>query len=289
MNTNQIRLTANDVKWYMPHAYPFRLVDTVEILSETHFKGHKYLGWNEPLFQGHFPGNPIMPGVLQIEAVAQLACVGLGYFRTRSWQVRLAKVDHAKFHAPVLPGCLLEVEAKIIGHMKNIYALEGSIAVDGITVCETALKAAVLDAEQTLCIIKPGALSRGNAQEIFEILRANGIKVACARHGDRRAPLKKQTRITHAQAELFYAEHREKGFFGDLCRIMSSGDVIIAVLEGENVVARYREIMGATDPTKAAEGTLRKLFGVNLDDNAVHGSDSNESAAREIKIFFPGD
>lgn len=279
-------IDAKTLKWFLPHAYPFRLIDTLEILSETHFKGKKHVGWNEPFFQGHFPGDPIMPGVLQVEAIAQAACAGLGYFRTRSWQVRLAKIDSARFHAPVLPGCVLDIDVQVTSHMRTLYAIDGSISVNGHAVSEATIKAAVLNVEQTLCIIKPGAFARGQADFIFEILRANGLKVATAKHGERQILLKKQIRITHEQAELFYSEHKEKKFFPDLCRIMSAGDVIVAILEGENVVKRYRDIMGATNPKDAEQGTLRKLFGVDLDDNAVHGSDSNESAAREIEIFF---
>jgi nucleoside-diphosphate kinase len=98
----------------------------------------------------------------------------------------------------------------------------------------------------------------------------------------------KQLHLTRAQAEGFYAEHKGRGFFDELVTFMSRGPVIVSCLEREDAIAKYREVIGATDPAKAAEGTVRKLYGANVGENAVHGSDSPASAAREIAYFFAG-
>lgn len=129
----------------------------------------------------------------------------------------------------------------------------------------------------TLSIIKPGAVSRNVAGQINALIETSGFKIIA----------QKMLKLSKAQAEKFYEVHKAMPFYNDLCTIMSSGRIIVQVLEGnDNAVARYREIMGATDPLKAENGTIRKLFGINIDDNAVHGSDSDENAKREISFFF---
>lgn len=129
----------------------------------------------------------------------------------------------------------------------------------------------------TLSIIKPGAVSRNVSGQINALIETAGFKIVA----------QKMLKLSKAQAEKFYEVHKSMPFYNDLCTIMSSGRIIVQVLEGnDNAVARYREIMGATDPLKAENGTIRKLFGINIDDNAVHGSDSNENAKREISFFF---
>ncbi|MDA8008993.1 MAG: nucleoside-diphosphate kinase, partial [Alphaproteobacteria bacterium] len=118
--------------------------------------------------------------------------------------------------------------------------------------------------ERTLSIIKPDAVSRGLEGEVNALLEAGGLRVV-ARRG---------LRLTEDQAREFYAVHRERPFYGDLVRYMTSGDVVVQVLEGEGAVLRNREIMGATDPAEAGEGTIRRLFGESIERNVVHGSDS---------------
>lgn len=132
--------------------------------------------------------------------------------------------------------------------------------------------------ERTLAIIKPDALRRGLAPEILRRIEAAAFRI-CA------LGLK---RLTRAQAEVFYEVHKERPFFPSLCEYMSSGPVIVAVLEGDRAVLRWRELMGATDPAQAAPGTIRRDFGTSVEQNAVHGSDGPETAAREIAFFFPG-
>lgn len=132
--------------------------------------------------------------------------------------------------------------------------------------------------ERTLAIIKPDALRRGLAPEILRRIEAAAFRI-CA------LGLK---RLTRAQAEAFYEVHKERPFFPSLCEYMSSGPVIVAVLEGDRAVLRWRELMGATDPAQAAPGTIRRDFGTSVEQNAVHGSDGPETAAREIAFFFPG-
>jgi nucleoside-diphosphate kinase len=130
--------------------------------------------------------------------------------------------------------------------------------------------------ERTLSIIKPDAVGKNVIGEIYTRFEKAGLKIVAA----------KMKHLSKAEAEGFYAEHRERGFFGDLVSFMTSGPVVVSVLEGENAVMLHRNLMGATDPKKAEAGTIRADFAVSIDENAVHGSDSAASAAREIAYFF---
>jgi nucleoside-diphosphate kinase len=130
--------------------------------------------------------------------------------------------------------------------------------------------------ERTLSIIKPDATRRNITREIVARYENAGLRVV----GQRR------TRLSRAQAEAFYAVHRERPFFNSLVAFMTSGPVVVQVLEGENAIARNREVMGATDPAKAAPGTIRKDFAESIEANSVHGSDAPETAANEIRFFF---
>jgi nucleoside-diphosphate kinase len=133
-------------------------------------------------------------------------------------------------------------------------------------------------AERTLSIIKPDATRRNLTGRVNAALEAAGLRIIA----------QKRLWLTEAQAEAFYAVHRERGFFRDLVRFMTSGPVVVQVLEGENAVARNREVMGATDPKKADRGTIRAEFAESIEANSVHGSDSAENAAVEIAFFFAG-
>ena len=130
--------------------------------------------------------------------------------------------------------------------------------------------------ERTFSIIKPDATRRNLTGAITQKLEEAGLRVIASR----------RIRMTREQAEGFYAVHRERPFFNDLCSFMTSGPVVVQVLEGENAVARNREVMGATNPEQAAEGTIRKLFAESIEANSVHGSDSPENAQIEIDFFF---
>jgi nucleoside-diphosphate kinase len=130
--------------------------------------------------------------------------------------------------------------------------------------------------ERTLSIIKPDAVGKNVIGEIITRFEANGLRVVAA----------KMIQLSAATAGGFYAEHKERGFFGDLIEFMTSGPVLVQVLEGEDAVAKNRELMGATNPQEAAAGTIRADFAQSIDANAVHGSDSAVSAAREIAYFF---
>ena len=132
--------------------------------------------------------------------------------------------------------------------------------------------------ERTLTIIKPDAVEAGHVGDIIKILEANRFKIIAAR----------LLNLTKREAEGFYAVHRGKPFFASLTVFMSSGRALAMVLEGENAIARLREVMGATNPANAAPGTIRKLYAENIERNAVHGSDAPETAAFEIGYFFPG-
>ena len=130
--------------------------------------------------------------------------------------------------------------------------------------------------ERTLSLSKPDAVARNLTGEILARIQRAGLGIAAL----------KMTRMTRAQAEGFYAVHRERPFFDGLVTYMTSGPVVCAVLEGEDAIRRYRELMGATDPAQAAEGTLRRLYALDRERNAVHGSDAPETAAFEIGYCF---
>ena len=130
--------------------------------------------------------------------------------------------------------------------------------------------------ERTLAIVKPDAVKRGLAGEILKQIETAGLKPRAL----------KLIHLTRAQAEAFYEVHKQRPFYGSLCDYMSSGPVVIAVLEAEKAIERWRELMGATDPAKAKEGTIRKQFGLDVEKNATHGSDAPETAAKEISFFF---
>lgn len=130
--------------------------------------------------------------------------------------------------------------------------------------------------ERTFSIIKPDAVKRNLVGEILARFEQNGLKIVAA----------KMIQLTEADAKGFYAEHDGKGFFETLVTNMTAGPILVQVLEGEDAIAKNREIMGTTDPEKAADGTLRKDFAVSMQQNSVHGSDSVESAQREINYFF---
>lgn len=132
--------------------------------------------------------------------------------------------------------------------------------------------------ERTLAIVKPDAFKRGHVGDILKRIEASGLGLRAL----------KLMHLTRAQAQSFYEVHKARPFYNSLCEYMSSGPVVIAVLEGEGAITRWRELMGATDPAKAAPGTIRKEFGLNVEQNATHGSDAPETAAREIAFFFSG-
>jgi nucleoside-diphosphate kinase len=132
--------------------------------------------------------------------------------------------------------------------------------------------------ERTFSILKPDATDRNLTGAINALIEKAGLRIVA----------QKRIRMSRAEAETFYAVHKERPFFGELVEFMTSGPVVVQVLEGENAIAKYREIMGATDPAKAAEGTIRKLYAKSVGENSVHGSDAAETAAQEIAQFFSG-
>lgn len=136
-----------------------------------------------------------------------------------------------------------------------------------------------MSVEKTLSIIKPDAVRRNLIGEILRRFEAAGLRIAAG----------KLVRLTPEKAQTFYAVHKERPFFSGLCAYMSSGPIFVSVLEGENAILKNREIMGATDPAKAAPGTIRKDWGHDVEQNAVHGSDGPETAASEIAFFFKPD
>jgi nucleoside-diphosphate kinase len=131
--------------------------------------------------------------------------------------------------------------------------------------------------ERTLSIIKPDGVEKGIIGKLISRFESQGLKPVAMR----------MARISQAEAEGFYAVHKERPFFNDLVRFMTSGPVVLMVLEGENAVAKNRDVMGATDPKKAAEGTIRRDFATDIEKNTVHGSDSPENAKIEVAYFFP--
>jgi len=133
--------------------------------------------------------------------------------------------------------------------------------------------------ENTLSIIKPDAVGKNAIGEIYAMFEKAGLQVVAA----------KMLHLTKEQAGEFYAVHKERPFYNDLVSFMTSGPVMVQVLQGENAIAKHRDVMGATNPAEAAEGTVRKRFASSIDENACHGSDAAETAAEEIKFFFGTD
>ena len=132
--------------------------------------------------------------------------------------------------------------------------------------------------ERTFSIIKPDATARNLTGAINAMIEQAGLRIVA----------QKRIKMTRAQAETFYAVHRERPFFGELVEFMTSGPVVVQVLEADNAVVAYRDIMGATDPAKAAAGTIRKVHAKSIGENSVHGSDAPETAVKEITQFFAG-
>ena len=132
------------------------------------------------------------------------------------------------------------------------------------------------DIEKTLSIIKPDAVERNLSEEIKEQFKKNGFKII----------KEKKIKLEKHEAEKFYQVHQSKPFYNDLCSYLSSGPIVVMILQRENAILENRKLMGATDPTKAEEGTIRKKYGISIDKNSVHGSDSPENAKVEIDFFF---
>jgi nucleoside-diphosphate kinase len=132
--------------------------------------------------------------------------------------------------------------------------------------------------ERTFSIVKPDAVAKNAIGKVVSMLEAGGLRVVA----------QKMVRLTPEQAGEFYAVHRERPFYKDLCAFMTEGPVVVQVLEGENAIAKNREVMGATDPKKADKGTIRAELGTNIERNACHGSDAPETARQEIAFFFSG-
>ena len=132
------------------------------------------------------------------------------------------------------------------------------------------------ETQQTLSIIKPDAVERNLVEEIKNILKKNNLAIKDV----------KKIHITKDEASEFYKVHQSKPFYNDLCTYLSSGPIVVMILEGENAVIKYRKLMGATNPKDADEKTIRKLYGISIDKNSVHGSDSIENANKEIEFFF---
>jgi nucleoside-diphosphate kinase len=132
--------------------------------------------------------------------------------------------------------------------------------------------------ERTLSIIKPDAVEKNSIGGIVAMIEAAGLKIRAMR----------MLSLSQKDTEGFYAVHKQRPFFGELCAFMTRGPVVVICLEGESAIAKYREVMGATDPAKAAANTIRKKFGANIGENACHGSDSPETAAFETGYFFAG-
>ena len=131
--------------------------------------------------------------------------------------------------------------------------------------------------ERTLAIVKPDAVRRGLTGDILKRIEASGLTIVAMR----------KIQLSRADAEKFYDVHKARPFFSGLCDYMTSGPVFLAVLQGDKAISRWRQLMGATDPKKADAGTIRKDFGIDVEQNATHGSDAPETAAQEIGFFFP--
>jgi len=133
-----------------------------------------------------------------------------------------------------------------------------------------------MSSQKTLSIIKPDAVKAGHADEINLMIKNSGLKIL----------KKKELQLSKEEAQKFYAVHSDKSFYNELCEFMTSGPIIVQMIEGENAIELYRTIMGSTNPEEAEENTIRKKFATSIEENAVHGSDSSENAKKEIEFFF---
>ena len=160
----------------------------------------------------------------------------------------------------------------------NVLLVAGSTVISAEFETPATQEASKLAIERTFSIIKPDATARHLTGAINAMIEQSDLRIVA----------QKRLRITQEQAETFYAVHRARPFFGELVDFMVSGPVVVQVLEGENAIAKYRDLMGATDPAKAAPGTIRKAHARSIGENSVHGSDAAETAAQEIAQFFAG-
>jgi len=282
-----------DILSTLPHRYPFLLIDRVtDFIPNTSCTGVKQVTMNEPFFVGHFPGRPVMPGVLQVEAMAQTG-IFLGMksasITHSDAHVAFGSIDSCKFLKPVFPGSEIHFNVNIKKKVNHIYVFSCTSTVKGEVMSECELKGVFTPAhEYTLSMIKPDAVRNHNEDDIIQLLKANGLEIAIQDHNGIHVPMKKRLKLTKDDAKSFYAVHAHRPFFNDLCEFMSSGECVVMVLKGKNAVEHYRNLMGATNPKDAAEGTIRKMYATSIDENAVHGSDSQENAKTEINFFFPG-
>jgi nucleoside-diphosphate kinase len=169
---------------------------------------------------------------------------------------------------------IFEPENRTPLFLKMLYKPPRSIA----SSTQSQRRTDLMTVERTFSIIKPDATSRSLTGAINAMIEQAGLRIVA----------QKRVRITREQAQAFYAVHSARPFFGELVDFMISGPVVVQVLEGENAIAKYRDVMGATDPAKAAPGTIRKVHAVSIGENSVHGSDAPDTAAEEIAQFFSG-
>src|SRR6516162_5632794 len=163
-------------------------------------------------------------------------------------------------------------------HRRGRLPFAGRADISAATRHHRSLRTKIMAIERTFSIIKPDATERNLTGAVNALIEKAGLRIVA----------QKRIRMTRDQAETFYAVHKARPFFGELVEFMTSGPVVVQVLEGEGAIAKYREVMGATDPSKAADGTIRKLHAKSIGENSVHGSDAPETAVVEIAQFFSG-
>jgi nucleoside-diphosphate kinase len=168
--------------------------------------------------------------------------------------------------------------AGVCRHGRTILPIPGRADISPAPPTIVVSRTKIMAIERTFSIIKPDATARNLTGAVNALIEKAGLRIVA----------QKRIRMSRDQAETFYAVHKERPFFGELVEFMTSGPVVVQVLEGENAIAKYREVMGATDPSKAADGTIRKLHAKSIGENSVHGSDAPETAVVEIAQFFSG-
>lgn len=286
-----ISLTNSDIKKFIKHRHPFLLLDRAIILNKKTCTSCKCISASDYNLVGHFPHQPVMPGVLQVEAMAQSACL-LANYHTRHIDLDrntlFASIDSAYFYGIVSPGDRLDIHTELKIKSGSIAQFESYCEVNETVVAKAEFKAALKFTEEyTFAMIKPNAFM--HREHIMDIIRSNGLEVASYYEESSKMtiPARKVVNITRDTAEKFYIEHKEKPFFDQLCNFITMGPSEVFILKGENAISKYRHIIGATDPKDALPGTIRSIYGKSIDENAVHGSDSAGSAKREIEIHFP--
>jgi beta-hydroxyacyl-ACP dehydratase FabZ len=285
-------LSCKDITKFLEHRYPFLLIDTATMLSPKECIAQRNISLSDQCFTGHFPSEPVLPGVLQIEAMAQSACILMNFHNQtddRTYTTLFSSIEKAKFHKMVRPGDTLKINTTLSSSFKSVHSFNSKCFVNDEITSECNFTAAAKPREEyTLAIIKPNAFA--HKDHIIQMIKANDLEIASYYVNNIKTPAYEAGIIAKEKIASLYDALKDKPFFKDNCDFASSGPSVVMVLKGINAIQKYRQLMGAAKPIdQAPKGTIRDLYmdRSNLTKSAVHGSDSYQNAVKEINIFFP--